>query len=158
MDYEEKEYLTKEKYEELKKELNFLITTRRKEIANQLEFAKSLGDLSENAEYHEAREQQAISEDRIRKIESVLKNAEIISGHKKNDVVEVGSTVIVKKEREKENKEFTLVGSEEADTALGKISHNSPLGHALRGMKKGEEFVFQTPNGSKLKYKVISIK
>lgn len=152
-----KEYLTQKKYDELKKELAFLTTTRRKEIAEQLEFAKSLGDLSENAEYHEAREQQSMIEDRIGKIERVLNNSEIIT-HKKSDVVIIGSTIVVKKEKEKENKEFTLVGSEEADMSVGKISHNSPMGRALMGKKKGEDFVFKAPSGAELKYHVISVK
>jgi len=101
MENENKEYLTKEKYDELEKELAFLTTTKRKEIADQLEFAKSLGDISENAEYHEAREQQALTEDRINKIENVLKNAEIVE-YKKSDTVVIGSTVTVKKEGERE--------------------------------------------------------
>lgn len=156
MSEENKEYLTKEKFGELQEELRFLTTTKRKEIAEQLDFAKSLGDLSENAEYHEARDQQGLVEDRIRKIENILKNAEIVS-HKKGDIVEIGSTVIVKKEGEKDNKEFTVVGSEEADTSTGKISHVSPIGRALMGKKKGEEFVFETPSGAKIKYKVIRV-
>jgi transcription elongation factor GreA len=151
------EYLTKEKYKELTEELNFLATTKRKEVAEQLESAKALGDLSENAEYHEAREQQALIEDRIRKVEYVLKHAKIVE-HKEGDVVEMGSTVIVKKEGDKDNKEFTLVGSEEADTIHGRISNVSPMGQALMDKKKGEEFIFQTPNGTKIKYRVISVK
>ncbi len=157
MENENKEYLTKEKYDELEKELAFLTTTKRKEIADQLEFAKSLGDISENAEYHEVREQQALTEDRINKIENVLKNAEIVE-YKKSDTVVIGSTVTVKKEGERENREFILVGSEEADTIAGKISHNSPIGQALMGKKKEEEFNFKTPGGDKIKYKIISVK
>ena len=157
MEEDEKEYLTKGKYKDLKYELDFLTTTKRKEIAEQLEFAKSLGDLSENAEYHEVREQQGLVEDRIRKIEYILKNAEIVS-HKKGSDVEVGSTVTVRKEGQKENKEFEIVGSEEADTAKGKISYNSPMGQALIGKKKGEEFTFKTPAGTKIKYKILSVK
>lgn len=152
-----KEYLTKDKHRELTEELNFLKTTRRKEIAEQLEYAKSLGDLSENAEYHNAREQQALTEDRLNKIEYILKNAEIVS-HKKSDVVEMGSTVVVRKEKERENKEFVIVGSEEVDMSQGKISHQSPLGRTILGKKKGEKFVFETPAGGKLKYKIISVK
>jgi transcription elongation factor GreA len=157
MGNDEKEYLTKDKYEELTNELDFLTTTRRKEIAEQLDFAKSMGDLSENAEYHEAREQQALIEDRIRKIEYVLKNATIVA-HKKNDIVEIGSSVVVRKEKEKENKEFEIVGSEEVDMTKGRISHISPIGGALMGKKKGDEFTFTTPSGAKIKYKIISVK
>lgn len=157
MGYEEKEYLTKEKYKELKNELDFLATTRRKEIADQLEFAKSLGDLSENAEYHEARDQQALIEDRIGKIEHVLKHAEIVE-HKTSNIVEIGSEVVVRKDKEKENKKFEIVGSEEVDMNKGKISHVSPMGQALMGKKKDDEFAFETPSGSKIKYTIISVK
>jgi transcription elongation factor GreA len=155
MDEDRKEYLTKEKFKELTEELDFLKKTKRKEIAEQLEFAKSLGDLSENAEYHEAREVQAITEDRISKLENVLKNAQIVS-HKKGGVIEVGSTVVVKKDKEK--KELHLVGSEEADTAQGKISHLSPVGKLMMGKKKGDEFIFKTPAGDEVKYKIVSVK
>ena len=157
MGNEEKEYLTKEKFKELKNELDFLSTTRRKEIAEQLEFAKSLGDLAENAEYHEAREQQALVEDRIRKIEHVLKNAAIVL-HKKGDIVEIGSHVVVRKDKDKENREFEIVGSEEADMEKGRISHVSPMGRALMGKKREEEFTFLTPSDVKIKYKIISVK
>jgi transcription elongation factor GreA len=157
MDNNGKEYLTKEKYKELTQELDFLVTTKRRGIAEQLEAAKALGDLSENAEYHEAREQQALIEDRIRKIEYVLKNAEIVT-HKESDVVEIGSTVIVCRDGQKECKEFHLVGSEEADTSKGRISNVSPIGKSMMGKKKGDEFIFVAPNGTKVKYKIISVK
>ena len=157
MPSERKEYLTREKLEELKKELHFLATTRRKEIADQLEFAKSLGYLSENAEYHEAREQQALTEDRINKIKNILKNAEGVF-HKAGDVIEIGSTVVIKKDGEKTDREFIIVSSEEADTIKGKISYMSPLGQSMIGKKKGDEFIFKTPAGGQVKYKVISVK
>ena len=157
MGEDEKEYLTKKKFDELSEELEFLTKTKRREIAEQLEFAKSLGDLSENAEYHETREQQGLIEERIGKIEYILKKAAIVS-HKKGDLVEVGSTVTVRKDGQKENKEFEIVGSEEADTRKGRISYNSPMGEALIGKKKGEDFTFKTPAGTKIKYKIISVK
>jgi transcription elongation factor GreA len=143
---EEKQYLTKEKFGELEKELDFLKTTRRKEIAEKLEFAKSLGDLSENAEYQEARQDQAETEDRILTIESILSSAEII--HKrKGDAVRVGSTVIVKKKGEKDKRQYQIVGSEEADTLAGKISNLSPVGAALIGKGKGDTASYETPKG-----------
>jgi len=156
MNQEEKEYLTKEKFEELKKELDFLKNTKRKEIADDLEYAKSLGDLSENAEYNEARENQASVEARIRRIEYIVKNAEIVT-RKKGDDVQVGSTVVVQKEGQKETKEFTIVGSEEADSLQGKISYLSPLGKVLMGKRKGDEATFQAPSGDKIKYKIIKV-
>lgn len=152
----EKEYLTQEKFNELQLELHDLKTVKRKEIAEHLEHARSLGDLSENAEYHEAREDQAQTEARIIQIESILKNAAIVK-HTSGDIVEVGSKVTILKEGEKTESTFTLVGSEEADISVGKISHNSPLGAALFRKKKGESFEFQSPKGI-AKYKIIDVK
>lgn len=152
----EKEYLTQEKFNQLQTELQDLKTTKRKEVAEHLEYARSLGDLSENAEYHEAREEQAQTEARILQIESIIKNAEIVK-HTTGDIVEVGSKVIVKKEEDSSEHTFTLVGSEEADITIGKISHNSPLGSSLFGKKKGETFEFQSPKGT-VKYKIIDVK
>ncbi len=151
-----KEYLTKEKFESLQAELHDLKTVKRKEIAEHLEYARSLGDLSENAEYHEAREDQAQTEARISQIEAILKNAEIVA-HKSGDIVEVGSKVTVTKSGDSAQTVFTLVGSEEADISLGKISYNSPLGSALFGKKKGETFQFQSPKGT-VQYTVIDVK
>ncbi len=152
----EKEYLTQEKYNELQAELHELKTVKRKEVAEHLEHARSLGDLSENAEYHEARDDQAQTEARILQIESILKNAEIVV-HVSGDTVEVGSKITVQKDGESKNIQFILVGSEEADITLGKISHHSPLGAALFGKKKGESFEFQSPRGT-VKYKIVDVK
>ncbi len=152
----EKEYLTQEKYDALQAELHDLKTIKRKEIAEHLEYARSLGDLSENAEYHEAREDQAQAEARIGQIESILKNAAIVT-HKSGDVIEVGSRVVVTKAGESSKQEFTLVGSEEADISIGKISHHSPFGAALFGKKKGDSFEFQSPKGT-VKYTVVEVK
>lgn len=153
---EGKSYLTKEKFEELQKELEDLQHNKRKEIAEQLEHAKSLGDLSENAEYHEARDAQAKLESRIAEIEFTLKNAEILTHHK-GDVVDVGSTVTVKKVKEKEEHTYDIVGPEDADMLSGRLSFKSPLGEALLGKKKGEDFTFETPKG-KVKYEIVDVK
>jgi transcription elongation factor GreA len=152
----DKEYLTKEKYEELVKELEESKTIKRKEVAEQLQSAKGLGDLSENAEYHEAREQQAKIEARILQLENILKNAEILK-HRKGDVVEIGSEIVIVKKGDKEKQTYTIVGSEEADMLAGKISNHSPLGQSLLGKKKGEVFDFKTPKG-KIEYKIVSVK
>mgnify|MGYP001476935829 FL=1 len=152
---ETEEYLSKEKFEELNKELDYLKTKRRKEIAESLEYARSLGDMKENAEYQEAREMQAATEERIQKLESILKSAKIVS-HKKSDAVSLGSSVTIQKDGEKEKHEYTIVGSEEADMHKRKISHQSPLGEAMMGKKKGETFSFETPSG-KMNYKVLSV-
>lgn len=148
------EYLTQEKFDEFIKELQELKSVKRKEIAESLEYAKSLGDLSENAEYHDARDEQATVEDRIIKLESILKNTVIISGNH-SGTVSVGSVVTVEKDGKKI--EYTIVGSEESDVISNKISMKSPFGQAVLGKKKGEEFTFDAPSG-KLLYKVTDVK
>lgn len=151
------QYLTEEKEVLLRKELEELKTVRRKEILEVLEYARSLGDLSENAEYHNARDEQGRLEDRISKIEYILRNAIIVSGGAHGGTVEVGSTVVVEKEGTKDKITYSLVGSEEADMAAGKISNNSPLGEALMGKKKGDTVLFKTPKGE-VAYKIIDVK
>jgi transcription elongation factor GreA len=148
-------YLTQEKFEELTKELEHLKTAKRKEIADSLEYARSLGDLSENSEYQEAREMQAAAEERIKQLEQILKNPQIVS-HKKGDTIGLGSTVVIQKDND-ENYEYHIVGSEEADMQERKISYISPLGEAMMGKKKGDSFTFETPNG-KQNYTIKSIK
>lgn len=144
---EEKEYLSKEKFDALTEELQFLKTKRRKENAEKLEFAKSLGDLSENAEYHEARQDQAATEDRILTLESILSHAEIITESKhKTDKVRVGSTVVIEKGGKKLT--YQIVGPEEVNTTAGKISNKSPIGEALLGKSKGDSVSYTTPAGS----------
>lgn len=151
-----KQYLSKEKFKELSAELETLRTEKRKEVAEKLEFAKSLGDLSENAEYQEARDDQAKIEDRIMNLEAILKSAEIVS-HKKGGSIAVGSTVVVAKKGAREKLTFSIVGSEEVDMATGKISNKSPLGEALVGKAKGDEAEFETPNGV-VQYKIVDVK
>jgi len=148
-------YLTQEKFEELKQELNQLKTVERRNIAESLEYAKSLGDLSENAEYQEARDHQADVEDRILELEDIIKNAKIISAHHAS-VVEVGASVSTKRD-DGRKEEFVIVGPEEADLPTGKISHESPLGSSLLGHKKGDTITVTTPKGE-IKYKIIEIK
>lgn len=150
-----KEYLTKEKFQELTEELNILKTEKRTKIAAELEYAKSLGDLSENAEYHEAREEQGALEDRISQLEAILASAEIVAVHH-SDTVEIGSKATIAKKGDKNTRVFTIVGSEEINTEEGKISFKSPIGSALLGKKKGEEFTVKTPGGE-VTYTVQSI-
>ena len=149
------ELLSQEKFEDLTKELDELRTTRRKEVAEQLEYARSLGDLSENAEYQEAREMQAAVEERINKLESILKNAKIVHGTK-TDSVSMGSTVTVQKVDGDEKHVYIIVGAEETNMFEGKISYHSPLGSALMGKKKGDQFSFHTPRGTQ-KYKILKV-
>ncbi len=152
----DKEYLTKEKYKELLEELDWLQTGRRKELADNLREATSLGDLSENAEYHQAREDQASVEKRITELEAILKNAVIVK-QSKFDAVSAGATVVVQKNGEKDTKEFYIVGTQEVDMEKNKISVNSPLVQAMLGKKDGESFSFKSPKGIQ-EYKIISVK
>jgi transcription elongation factor GreA len=149
------DYITKEKKKALEIELADLTGPKRKEILVALEYAKSLGDLSENAEYHQTREDQGKLEERIKRIEQILQSSEVVSGGGGN-IIEVGSSVVVLKEGTKEEKSYHIVGSEEADMALGKISNRSPFGAALFGKKKGETISFETPNG-KVDYRIINV-
>ena len=148
-------YITIEKRHALEKELADLKGPKRKEILKALEYAKSLGDLSENAEYHQAREDQGKLEERIAKIDQILQSSKTVT-KTGSDTVEIGSNVEVEKEGTNEKKVYTIVGSEEADMAQGKISNHSPFGMALFGKKKGETASFQTPKGV-VNYKIVKV-
>ncbi len=142
--------VSQEKFDEMIKELEHLKTVRRTEIAKSLEYARSLGDLSENAEYQEARDLQAATEERIKKLEDLVKHTKIMQDGKKKDEISFGSKVSIKKEGSSDIHEYTIVGSEEADMRVKKISHVSPLGAALMGKKKGDVFTFETPSGKQV--------
>jgi len=149
------DYITEEKRKALELELKDLRGPKRREILEALEYAKSLGDLSENAEYHQAREDQAKLEARIQKIEKILQSSEVVKGGG-GDIIEIGSKVVVQKEGTKEEKTYIIVGSEEADMATGKISNHSPFGGALFNKKKGDSVSFKTPAGT-VNYKIIKV-
>ncbi len=149
------DYITEEKRKALEIELKELKGPKRKEILENLAYAKSLGDLSENAEYHQTREDQGKLEERIAKIEQILQSSQVVSGGG-GDEIEIGSKVVVLKDGEKKEKKYQIVGSEEADMAQGKISNKSPFGKALFGRKKGENVSFKTPNGV-VNYKIIDV-
>jgi transcription elongation factor GreA len=142
----QKRYVTKAKRKELQEELDHLKNTRRGEIAKEIERAKSMGDLSENAEYQQAREDQAGVEGRISEIKEILKSAEIIK-HRKSDVIEVGSTVTLRKKYSSSEQMYQIVGSEETNMAERRISHTSPLGEALLGHVAGDTIEIETPGG-----------
>lgn len=148
------QYISKEGLEKFKKELNELKTVKRREIAQRLQEAKSLGDLSENAEYIEAKEAQSALESRILEIESIIKHSRLIEKPTKKNYVSIGSTVEVKIDGH--SRKFAIVGSEEANPAEGKISNESPLGKAFLGRKTGEEIEVKTPKG-KARYKIVRI-
>lgn len=147
-------YLSPEGIEALKKELQELKTKKRQEIAKRLQEAKDLGDLSENAEYFEAKEAQSFNENHIAELEELLKNAVIIETSSEEDIIRVGSTIEVKSNNGAEI--FKIVGSAEAKPQEGKISNESPLGRAFLGRKIGDEVEVKTPGGI-TKYKIIKI-
>lgn len=149
-------FLTAEKFAELKAELEQLKTVRRKEVAESLEYARSLGDLSENAEYQEARDMQAAIEERIAHLEKIIKEAKIVAHDKKGDVIGLGSEVTIQKDKETTSHKYSIVGSEEANIHDHKLSYLSPLGEALMGKSKGDTFTFDTPSG-KQGYKVLKV-
>ncbi len=155
--YNQLTYLTKEGYEKLKEELHTLKTVKRKEVAWRIQQAKELGDLSENAEYTEAKNEQAFLEGRIAELENVIKNAEIISSHERpaGGMVEVGSRIKVKTQDGREA-EFTIVGSQEADPKSGVISNESPLGRAFLGHMVGDKVEVQVPKGI-VTYQIIKV-
>jgi len=148
-------YITEEKKKALIEELNNLKTVKRKEILESLEAAKALGDLSENAEYHQAREDQGKTEDRINQIEYMIQSAVVVKKHH-SDKVEIGTTVVVKKEGAKDTVTYSIVGAEEADMSKNKISNKSPLGEALFGKSKKDVVSINTPKGQ-AKYTIVEI-
>jgi len=147
--YVSPEFLTK-----LKAELKDLKTVKRRELANRIEAAKSLGDLSENAEYHEAKDALGFVEGRILEIEDLLKNAVVVAQQANASNVRVGTTVTVSVGGKE--KSFTIVGSNEADPLAGKISNESPIGQALLGSKVGDHVDVETPAGTAV-YEVVRI-
>jgi len=149
------DYITEEKKKALEEELKDLKGPKRRENLDALQYAKSLGDLSENAEYHQAREDQGKLEARIQKIDEILRSSVVVTGGG-GDIVQIGSKVLVKKEEEKEEKTFFIVGSEEANMAEGKVSNRSPLGEALFNKKKGDKVSVNTPRGF-INYKIIDV-
>ncbi len=150
-----KEYISKEKQKELQAELERLKTEERQKISKRIEEAKKFGDLSENAEYIEAKEAQEMNEKRIAELEALLKNAVVISKSRSTSEVGVGSTVEVEVSGKK--RELTIVGSEEANPMEGKISNQSPIGSALLGKREGDVVDVYTPDGV-VKYKILKIK
>lgn len=150
-----KKYFSKEGLEKIKKELEERKTVLRPEISKKILEAKEQGDLSENAEYAEAKDLQAFNEGRIEELENSLKEAALVEKNGSSDTVAVGSTVKVESPNS-EVKEFTIVGASESSPADGFISNESPLGQAFLGKKQGEECEVDTPSG-KVKYKILEI-
>jgi len=147
--------ISQEGYEKLKKELEDRTTTKRLEIANRIEEAKELGDLSENAEYAEAKEEQAFNDGRICELMALLKNVTVVQNNHNGHKVSMGSRVTAVCEGK--TKEFTVVSFNEANPTEGKISNESPLGVAFLDKKKGEKITVNTPRGL-VTYEIIAIK
>lgn len=159
MDPNSKEILlTKEGYKKIEDELELLKTVTRKEVAERIKEAISFGDISENAEYDEAKNEQAKVEERILKLENMLRKAKIIKEEDiEADVVTVGSIVKVMDYDFDEEMEYTIVGSAEADPYDNKISNESPVGSALIGMKKGDDIEVSVPDGT-ARFKILDIR
>jgi len=146
--------ITKKGLEKIKRELNDRKTRLRKEIAEAIKEAKEQGDLSENAEYSEAKRQQNENESRIAKLEEMIKNSQVVKRDKSANSVQLDSTIKVKSGRNK--MEFHIVGSSEADPINFKISNESPLGKAFIGKSKGDKVEVETPRG-KVKYEILEV-
>ena len=148
-------YITSQKLNELKEELKKRKTIVRRRISKRIQDAQEQGDITENAEYAEAKEEQAFNEGRILELENLVRNAEIIQKKQKKDIVEVGNEVVLEGRGKVSN--FVIVGPEDADLSKKKISNESPIGRAIIGHRKGDEVEVQTPGG-KVKYKIKDIK
>ena len=147
-------YLSKDGLEKLRSELDEMVSVKRPEVANRIHDAKEHGDLSENAEYEDAKNEQAFVEGRIQTLEALIKNATIIDENHSTDHVQIGSTVAVDSPDGQER--FTIVGSAEAKPSEGRISNESPVGRALLGKKKGEKVIVRVPAGD-ITYKIMGI-
>ncbi len=151
----QKRILTPEGLEKLEKELKQLKTVDRPAVIKRIADARELGDLSENADYHDAREQQSFIEGRIKDIEEMIRNSDVVASRGDKGIVQLGSQVVVEVGGSKVN--YEIVGSNEADPLEGKISLESPVGSALMDRKAGDKVIAETPNGG-VEYKVVEVK
>lgn len=148
--------LTEEGREKLISELEYLENEKRAEIGERIKVAREFGDISENSEYDDAKNEQGMMEARIAEINRILSEAKLVSAPKGGSRVNIGNTVKVEMNGKK--REFTIVGGAESDVKEGKISNISPVGSALIGSKKGDEVVSVGPNGREIKIKILSFK
>lgn len=149
--------VTREGYDKLVHDLDELRTVKRKEVADKIKVARGYGDLSENAEYDAAKEEQAVVEARIADLEATLKVARVIDDSElSGDIVSIGMNVTIQEEGE-EPESYDITGSTEADMNLNRISDESPVGAALIGHKPGDEVDVTLPNGSIITYKLLSV-
>jgi len=148
------QYMSQQKLDALTQELDNLQNNKIPTIAKRIDEAKQMGDLSENAEYHAARDEMSWAKSRVIEVQNLIDNAEIIN-EEKSSFVQIGSTIVVKVNGKE--KEYTIVGAQEADPVSGKISNESPLGSAFLGREKKEEIQVSLPAGVQV-YKIIDIK
>ncbi|TSC95415.1 MAG: transcription elongation factor GreA [Parcubacteria group bacterium Athens1014_10] len=151
----EKIYLSRESLEKTKNQLEELKTTKRRKIAERIQSAKDLGDLSENAEYAAAKNEQAFNEGKIIELENILKNVVLVEAKKQADKIDIGSEIIVKI-NEKNDQKYVIVGDNDTDPLQGKISYRSPLGQAFLGKRAGDGGQVRVPKGL-MKFKIINI-
>lgn len=150
-------YLTAEGKADLERELDQLLNVRRPELARKLKEAVAEGDLKENADYHDAKEQQAFLEGRIQYLENILRSAKVIANDGSTDMVRLGSEVTIVEDGADDEESYFIVGAAEANPREGKISHESPIGAALLGHKKGDKVRVNTPGGDVV-FKIKRIK
>lgn len=149
--------LTEEGYEKLEEELDYLVNEKRREVAKRIKVAREFGDISENSEYDDAKNEQAFVEGRIQEIENMLRNAKVVKNDEVDDhTVNVGTTVKIKDLDNGDIYTYTLVGSAESDPLENKISNESPIGKNLIGHKIGDQVEVEVPSG-KMNYEVLSI-
>jgi len=150
--------ITQEGLEKLKAEIEHLSTVKRREVADRIKEAREFGDISENSEYDDAKNEQALLEQRIAQLEERLRRATLIDQTKiDTDVVQVGNLVHVKDQKSGESRKFQIVGPTEANPAEAKLSHESPIGKALLGHKRNEVVAIDVPRGPKKKLKITKI-
>jgi transcription elongation factor GreA len=150
--------LTPEGYERLRDEIEYLSTTKRREVAERIRVAREFGDIAENAEYDDAKNEQAMLEHRIATLEERLRDARVIEEHEvSSDAVSIGTRVRLKDIEANQTVEYHIVGSAEANPAQNKLSNESPVGRAILGRRKGETVEVTAPRGT-LKFKILEIK
>ena len=150
-------YLTQEGETELRRELRELIERRRPVLAQKLKDAVAQGDLKENADYHDAKEQLGFTEGRVQQIEAILRNAIVVESNGPSEEVRIGSTVVIREDGTAEDEEYKIVGSAEANPRERKISQKSPIGSALIGKQRGRNVNVKTPDGT-IKFLIVDIR
>jgi transcription elongation factor GreA len=150
--------ITQEGLDKLKSEIEHLSTVKRREVASRIKEAREFGDIAENSEYDDAKNEQALLEQRIAQLEERLRRATVVdANHVDTDIVSVGVLVHVKDQKSGDSRKFQIVGSTEANPAEQKLSNESPIGRALLGHKRGEVVTVETPRGPKKKLKITKI-